>query len=448
VEDGLGRVRLDCAGRFRILDVPPCTPLARSQRCDIRGCPIRGEPLPPDRRVLAQRPCGTACRVPPAAFASLRTACRRGRATHGFASGPDRSGGLADKRSFGRDGELLAGLVGCDGRDPANAWVLVYGAAAVLLGAALAGFYLIPAAYEEKWVNLGELLAPGVRPFDNFLFTNINDADHNRFNLLVSIIAAAEILVLGGAGFLSRSWRREKPVLWWTLSAWAGAAVLLMCPFTFIFWDYLPKLRFVQLPWRWLLCLNVAFALLVTVACRRWATRLVLCGALFGLVWTVGHRVQQPWWDTSADIEELHDAIADGGGYEGTDEYVPADADPYEVNKSAPPVAVVSGARARIEIGEWSPQAKVFSAEVPRPEKLRLRLFDYPAWVVEVNGSRVVTEVQDVTGEIVVPVQAGANLVRVTFIRTRDRLVGNIIALLALLVALVWAIQQRRFRSA
>ena len=329
-----------------------------------------------------------------------------------------------------------------------NAWVLVYGAAAVLLGAALAGFYLIPAAYEEKWVNLGEVLAPGVRPFDNFLFTNINDADHNRFNLLVSIIAAAEILVLGGAGFLSRSWRREKPVLWWTLSAWAGAAVLLMCPFTFIFWDYLPKLRFVQLPWRWLLCLNVAFALLVTVACRRWATRLVLCGVLFGLVWTVGHRVQQPWWDTSADIEELHDAIADGGGYEGTDEYVPAGADPYELNKSAPPVAVVSGARARIEIGEWSPQAKVFSAEVPRPEKLRLRLFDYPAWAVEVNGSRVVTEVQDVTGEIVVPVQAGANLVRVTFIRTRDRLVGNIIALLALLVALVWAIQQRRFRSA
>jgi len=329
-----------------------------------------------------------------------------------------------------------------------NAWVLVYGAAAVLLGAALAGFYLIPAAYEEKWVNLGEVLAPGVRPFDNFLFTNINDADHNRFNLLVSIIAAAEILVLGGAGFLSRSWRREKPVLWWTLSAWAGAAVLLMCPFTFIFWDYLPKLRFVQLPWRWLLCLNVAFALLVTVACRRWATRLVLCGVLFGLVWTVGHRVQQPWWDTSADIEELHDAIADGGGYEGTDEYVPAGADPYELNKSAPPVAVVSGARARIEIGEWSPQAKVFSAEVPRPEKLRLRLFDYPAWAVEVNGSKVVTEVQDVTGEIVVPVQAGANLVRVTFIRTRDRLVGNIIALLALLVALVWAIQQRRFRSA
>ena len=324
-----------------------------------------------------------------------------------------------------------------------NGRVLLYGAAAVLLGAALAGFYLIPTAYEDKWVNLSEVLAPGVRPLDNFLFTNTTDLDHNRFNLLVSMIGAVEILVLGGTTYLSRDWRREKPVLWWTLSAWAGAAVLLMCPFTFIFWDYLPKLRFVQLPWRWLLCLNVAFALLVTAACRRWATRLMLCGVLLGLVWAAGHRVQQPWWDTSADIEEMHDAIADGGGYEGTDEYVPAGVDPSELNKDAAPVTVLSGARARIDMVEWSPQAKVFSVDVLRPEKLRLRLFDYPAWAVEVNGRKVFTEAQDVTGEIVVPVQAGVNSVRVTFVQTRDRLVGDIISLLALLVAIVWVIRQR-----
>lgn len=325
-----------------------------------------------------------------------------------------------------------------------NVRVLLYGVAAVLLGAALAGFYLIPAAYEEKWVNLGEVLAPGVRPLDNFLFTNINDADHNRFNLLVSIIGAAEILVLGGAGFLSRSWRREKPLLWWALGAWAGAAILLMCPVTFVFWEHLPKLRFVQLPWRWLLCLNVVFAVLVTAACRRWATRVVLCGVLLGLVWTVWHRVQQPWWDTAADIEEMHDAIVDGGGYEGTDEYVPAGVDPYELNKDASPVTVISGARARIEIVDWSAQSKVFSAEVLRPEDLRLRLLNYPAWEVEVNGRKVVATPQDVTGEIVVPVRAGTNLVRVAFIRTPDRTVGDTVSLAALLAVILWAIGERR----
>src|ERR1700751_5180155 len=52
--------------------------------------------------------------------------------------------------------------------------VLLYGAGAVALGSALAAFYLVPAAYEQSWISLNQVLAPGVHPFDNFLFTNIN----------------------------------------------------------------------------------------------------------------------------------------------------------------------------------------------------------------------------------------------------------------------------------
>src|SRR5437588_2747194 len=93
-----------------------------------------------------------------------------------------------------------------------SARILVYGGTAVLLGAALAAFYVFPAAYEAKWVNISEVLAPGVRPQDNFLFTTINDADHNRFNLLVSLVAMAEIIVLAVATFFSLRWRRMSPI--------------------------------------------------------------------------------------------------------------------------------------------------------------------------------------------------------------------------------------------
>ena len=74
----------------------------------------------------------------------------------------------------------------------------------MLLGAGLASFYLIPAVYETRWVNIGEVLSPGVRPQDNFLFTIIADPDHNRFNLLVSTVALAEIGVLALAIWVSR----------------------------------------------------------------------------------------------------------------------------------------------------------------------------------------------------------------------------------------------------
>jgi hypothetical protein len=325
--------------------------------------------------------------------------------------------------------------------------LLLYGAGAVALGAALASFYLIPAAYEERWVNIGEVLAPGLRPQDNFFFTFTNEADHNRFNLLVSLVGAAEVVMLGAAGYLSRKWRNGRSSPWWALTAWGSAAALLMLPPTLIFWEYLPELRFIQLPWRWLLCLNVAFALLLTMACRRCLTRLLLCMTMLGLLWVVWHRVQPPWWDTAADVQEMHDFIEDGDGYEGTDEYVPAGVDPYELTKDAPKVATVSGDSALVHIDEWSAQTKAFSAEASRPEKLRLRLFDYPAWRVEVNGRPVKAAAQPVTGEIVFPVEAGTNRVRVTFVQTRDRLLGGTISVEALLLVILWTSYSKRQRE-
>jgi hypothetical protein len=321
-----------------------------------------------------------------------------------------------------------------------NPRVLLHGAAAVVLGAALASFYVVPAASEERWVNLGEVLAPGVRPQDNFLYTRLADEDHNRFNLLISSVAVAEMLALFAAAFFARRLRKDRPLVWWTLVAWAVATTLVMFPITNLFWQHLPNFRYVQLPWRWLLCLNVSFALLVTFAIRRWTTRLLLYAAMVALIWNLAHRVQQPWWDTAADIEEMHDAIEDGGGYEGVDEYVPARVDPYDVTKDALQVTVVSGDPARIGIDTWTAESKIFTADVSRPEQLRLRLFNYPAWKVKVNGRVVESTTQLGTGEILFPVQAGTNAVQVTFTRTRDRMAGGIISLLALFLVIFLSI--------
>ena len=336
---------------------------------------------------------------------------------------------------------LLIAISAMVQRKPA---LLLYGGAAVALGAGLASFYVIPAAFEEKWVNISQVLAPGLRPQDNFLFTFSSDLDHNRFNMLVSLVGVAEILLLGAALFLARKSRGENRTIWWLLAAWGTAATLLMLPITLIFWRYLPELRFVQLPWRWLLCLNVAFALFVTIGCRRWLTRFMICTAMLGVVGIAWHRLQPPWWDTAADIQEMQDFIEDGDGYEGTDEYVPAGVDPYELKKDAPQVATVSGGRAVIHIDRWGAQSKVFSASVTRPEKLRIRLLNYPAWRVEVNGREITAGTQPVTGEILIPVDTGSNRVRVTFVLTEDRLIGDLVSAGTLLLVIAWSLYLRR----
>ncbi len=243
--------------------------------------------------------------------------------------------------------------------------------------------------------------------------------------------------MLAGTALLSRLRRRDSSQLWWTLAAWSLFCTLLMFSFTFFLWQHLPKLRFVQLPWRWLLCLNVPFALLTTMAWRRWAARAVVCAAMLFVLVIAWHRIQAPWWDTSADLNEMLDNQQDGSGYEGTDEYVPTGADPYEINKEARRVTFDGAGHSRIEVKQWDAESKFFIADVTSPGKLVVRLFDYPAWQVEVNGHPVASETHEVTGQLMIPVEAGQNQVRITFIRTWDRSVGGIISALTAVFVLI-----------
>jgi hypothetical protein len=325
--------------------------------------------------------------------------------------------------------------------------VLVYGASAVVLGAALACFYLLPAAYEEKWVNIAQVLSPGVRPQDNFLFTVINDAEHNRFNYLVSIVATAEMLLVVAAAFLSRKYRQWEPKLWWSMTAWATAAMLLMSSLTFIFWEYLPKLRFVQLPWRWLLCLNVVWAMFIARGTRRVVTRVLICLALAGILVLVWHRIQAPWWDSAEDIAEMRDDF-ESVGYEGTDEYVPSGTDAYEIKKDAPRISWRGPGNVHMHEKRWQPELKSFSASVKEPGNLILRLFNYPAWKTVVNGRTVSPETTEDTGQMIVPIRPGANEITITLARTWDRTTGAVISGLAvaLVAILLWA-DHRRVRA-
>lgn len=336
-------------------------------------------------------------------------------------------------------------------------------AIAVLIGAGLASFFLVPAIYEQSWINVAALLSPGVMPRDNFLFTTIADADHNRFNLLVSVVASSGIAVMVFAAWFARGSKEhgkyedcgnEGPLHedrfnqeqvdrlpWALIASWGAATAFVMLPISNFLWEYLPKFRFVQLPFRWLLCLNASIAVLLAVATRRsasrstvksWTVRVIVSVFLLATLLIAGHRIQPPWWDQSGDIREMADAVSDGTGYEGTDEYVPAAADPYELNKDLPQVSDENGSPINVHNMEWTATEKRFDVHAEFAQSLTLRLFNYPAWKVTVNGKPTQTRAFEVTGLMVIPVRAGENEVRVSFTPTPDRLAGKIISAISL----------------
>ncbi len=317
---------------------------------------------------------------------------------------------------------------------------------AFVLGAGLASFYLIPAIYEQKWIDVSQVLSPGVRPQDNFLFTPLADVDHNHFNFLVSSIGVAEIGVLILAIVFARRARvlASPRTAWLILSAWGTGCAILMLRVSNVLWQHLPKLRFVQLPFRWLLCMNAALAILLTMAFRRWTPRLLASAFLLAALIAAGYHFQPPWWDTAADIREMSDAMTGGSGYEGTDEYVPAGVDAYELNKSLALVSNEAGAPAAAKIAAWRPTEKHFKVHAAAAENLTVRLFSYPAWQVVVNGQPAATLKTDVTGLLVIPIASGDNDVQIHFARTMDRVFGDLVSLISLAVFVVVSMRTRR----
>ena len=340
---------------------------------------------------------------------------------------------------------LLAFVLAFRLRSPKILWAATLAAG---LGVSLAAFYILPAFYEQPWINLAQVLSEGVRPQDNYLFTTIADPVHNRFNLFISLVATAEFVVLAIAAFGWRNGRSQRPQLWWTLLIWAATSTWLMLSPSAIFWAHLPWLRFVQLPWRWLLCLNLILALLVTLAWRHWVWRGVIPLALLAVLLLTGHRVQPPWWDRASDVAQLLRQHEGGAGYEGADEYAPAGADPYNIKLDAPRLAFLGSGAARFNVDQWGPEKRSFTAEVSQPGQVAVRLFAYPAWRVEVNGRRVSPEVLEDDGQMLIPIPAGVSRVEIRFVRTWDRTLGEACSLIAVAGLLVWSTKHRRLLKA
>ena len=326
--------------------------------------------------------------------------------------------------------------------------VLLVGTIAVVLGAALAALYLLPAVYEQKWVNIAEAVSAGSRPQDSFLFIHTTDAEHDAFNRVISWIAVGEILMTFAAAWAARNWGSRNRVLWFSLVAWAAACAVLMLSITGPLWNILPKLQFMQFPWRWMLCLGIPFTLLIVLGVRRWIVRIGIYLLLLGVLAFGWKHFQPPWWDNAADLREMQDNMATGAGYEGVDEYTPVAADPSSVDKDARRVTVDGPAHAAIHVSQWNPEFKLFTAEMSAPDNLALRLFNYPAWRVEVNGQPAQAGTREGTGQMLVPVGTGANRVQITFIRTWDRTAGAWISLVALVLALMlWKLSSSATRE-
>ena len=332
--------------------------------------------------------------------------------------------------------------------------LLARGAAGLALGFGLAGFYLAPAAYEQRWVNISQALSAGLPPSQNFLYAQINDPEHNFFNMIASSVAVLMIVLAGIAATAEHRKAAKSAVssgeskMWRALFVLCVAATVLMLRFTSLLWDALPELRFVQFPWRWMAILAVPFAFFLGAAMGRQRWWWLWTGAVLAVLSGTGMvLVQRAWWDTE-DIPVLRASVANGGGFDGTDEYDPVGDDHYNLPEKAPLVSQLQtesgdsvAAAPAIHVERWTAEEKQVRVSSRVPLQVSLRVLIYPAWRVEVNGTAVTPERPEDSGQMIVSVPAGESQISVRFLRTKDRTFGGVLSaasLAATLILLCW----------
>lgn len=331
-----------------------------------------------------------------------------------------------------------------------------------LLGMGLAAFYILPGAYEQRWVSIAEAIGPGMRVEDSWLFGHTGEAFHDQVLHTASAIAVTLLLAatLCALGLGRRLWKQEELRLWLL----PGALLLpvlafLHFPASALLWNYLPKLKFLQFPWRLQLAVGLLAAMLAASACdRTLPLRLkkpaipVLFLFVFFLSWKTLPLYQSCDEEDAVSGQIL--SFQDGKGIEGTDEYAPLGADNTAVQKNLPDARFyrsaqegqapensintpwVSAADSTSAIASFAPgstsEKKYLRLTAPTAGFAVLKLREYQAWKIEVNGKRVERRPQRPDGLLTLPIAAGENEIEIRWSATPDVILSRVLSLLSL----------------
>lgn len=356
-------------------------------------------------------------------------------------------------------------------------------AAATAVGIGLAGFWLLPAFYEERWVEIRRAIGPLMRVEDSFLFGFVNVARmpaeerfdaayHNHVLMMASWVGVTLVVAMAAGATLAWSNRRSR--LWGPLVILGGLIAALQFRWSDLVWRVAPDLKYLQFPWRWMLVLGLVAAALLGLGVRRaggWlharSTRgLLAVGLACGMAVLAG----MLFWQSCDEDDNVPAQVATfhGLGFAGTDEYTPRGAENDDIQPGLPPVRVLRAADAdegplnpdldtwapipadevpaTVQVGKWDGERRAAVVTSSGAGFAVLRLMDYPAWQVRVNGVAVpvAERMHREDGLMTIPVHAGTTRIDVRWETTPDAWAGRLLSLTALAVTLAWMWKERR----
>jgi hypothetical protein len=351
----------------------------------------------------------------------------------------------------------------------------------VIFGLALAAFYLVPAAYERRFVQAAMAIVGGTRIDANFLFehtgTTLDDLMHDAVLRTASWIAIAMLAVIFAALFAAALRNRTKqrdsasvhpPFPIAPLAALTVAIALLLMPLSAPLWHHVPEMSFLQFPWRLLALVAPVVALAIAAALSSSSGNLSRVraqppstGTIFAALILVAVLGLSAWHlfrqfcDADDTVSARLALFHSNAGTDPTDEYTPITADNDALKPGDPAMWLAGSPNAGPPL-QTAPTATRTGPlhrmiDAPRAEFLILNLREYPSWRITLSQQGIAPkpvsdEVARADGLIAIAVPAGRSDVDVYYAQTADEIVGDGISGVAL-AALIWIAVTRKKRK-
>ncbi len=310
--------------------------------------------------------------------------------------------------------------------------------ASALLGAALglgiAAWSWLPALVERQYARL-DLLREGYFAFSNH-FATLGQIVYSPWGFGYSQPGPNDSLSLTIGPLLIGVAIMGMVVVWREAEASSFLAISLVGIFlstaaSAFFWDRFPLLQHLAFPWRFLILPSVAIPPLAAYAARRLP---VVTGALVlaHVIMYAPHAQPQKYLDTT-EMDRAPQRIARMGILDTSlDEYRPRWAEdfvPFSPSAFEPPLPG--------RMTGYTPVLRQFEIFTAEARTIRLEIFFFPGWGVQIDGRGVSVQPSRHTGLIEFVLPAGRHQVDARFSPTPARAASAIITLISLAAAVL-----------
>ena len=225
----------------------------------------------------------------------------------------------------------------------------------------------------------------------NFIFASFR-AQQEGTNIWYGnlIVLATIAITLPALILFRRGASSPQTSVWRRLGVLAVFSLLMSTIISFPLWEILPKLKEVQLPWRWLAVTSAVSAVMVAASIDSWKEvaksnkrplALLAAGAvLMSLAFTISHPIREARYFSES---RFNDIVATVKGIPSNGAWFPK----WVGQKFlVMPEQVVAGERA-VKVTAWDTEHRAFEIAAGTATEARVRTFYYPLWSASAAGN-------------------------------------------------------------